>query len=112
MADKFTRNVNLPGGLTVNKNVTTSIGPPGPVGPTGPQGLPGAPGGLPYVHIQSIPATPWVINHGLGRHPSVTVQLDAGSGVWEIVDMPTLYIDLNTVQVIPPVPLPGRADLS
>jgi hypothetical protein len=108
----FKRQVNLPGGVTVDRSVTTSQGPPGPTGPQGPQGIPGAAGGQPWVHIQSVPATPWNIAHNLGRHPSVTVQLDVGSGIWETVDMPVLYIDNNNVQVIPPVPLPGRADLS
>lgn len=111
MADpNFKRKVSLPGGITVGKTVTALVGPTGPPGPTGPQG-PVGPVGTSYHFVQSSPATPWIIVHGLNRYPSITVLLDAGSGEWEIADMPTLYVDLNTVNIIPPYPLAGRAEL-
>lgn len=72
-------------------------GLPGPQGPQGLQGEPGAPGlsGANYVHSQSVPAADWIINHGLGRYPSVTVVDSAGSTVVGNVE----YISANQVIV-------------
>jgi hypothetical protein len=56
----------------------TEVGIQGPAGaqgltgPTGPQGEAGPPLDT-YRHVQSIAAASWVIVHGLGRYPSVTV---------------------------------------
>lgn len=65
------------------------IGPPGPQGPTGPVGPGGpvGPAGPPgpglgtYTHLQAAPLATWVITHGLGRRPSVTVVDSAGTVV-------------------------------
>lgn len=49
----------------------------------------GSGGDLHYVHRQETPASTWVINHGLGKRPSVTVVDDYGDVVYadyEIVD--------------------------
>lgn len=48
-------------------------GPQGPPGPAGPAGTSGS-----YVHVQSVAATTWTINHNLGYRPSVEL-LDSGS---------------------------------
>jgi hypothetical protein len=72
-------------------------GMPGPPGLKGDQGDQGAPGlsGASYPHIQAVPAADWVINHGLGRYPSVTVVDSAGSTVVGNVE----YISANQVIV-------------
>ncbi len=72
-------------------------GPAGPQGLQGIQGDPGPPGlsGASYVHAQSVPASGWVINHGLGRYPSVTVVDSAGSTVVGNVE----YVSANQVVV-------------
>lgn len=44
---------------------------------------------------QDTPATDWVINHGLGRHPSVSVVDTAGSVVFGDVN----YLSDNTIVV-------------
>ncbi len=73
------------------------LGVPGPPGPKGDQGDPGPPGlsGASYPHIQAVPAADWIINHGLGRYPSVTVVDSAGSTVLGNVE----YISANHVIV-------------
>jgi hypothetical protein len=47
------------------------------VGIQGPEG----PGQTTYTHTQSVPSGTWVIQHLLGRHPSVSVVDSAGSVV-------------------------------
>lgn len=49
-------------------------GEPGPPGPPGPGGADAA-----YTHIQAIAAATWVINHPLGKKPSVAVVDSAGT---------------------------------
>jgi len=76
------------------------LGVPGPPGPMGPQGLPGTPGapglsGANYVHNQAVPAADWIINHGLGRYPSVTVVDSAGTTVIGNVE----YVSPNDVAI-------------
>lgn len=34
-----------------------------------------------YEHIQALASTTWVINHGLGKYPSVTI-VDSGGNTW------------------------------
>jgi hypothetical protein len=35
-----------------------------------------------YVHTQSTPSAVWTIDHGLGKHPSVTI-VDSGGTQWQ-----------------------------
>lgn len=55
-------------------------GDPGEPGPAGPEGPAGPPGGASYIHDQIAVADQWVIEHNLGRYPSVTV-VDSGDTV-------------------------------
>ena len=36
----------------------------------------------PYVHIQSTLSTTWLINHNLGRKPSISATTSSGNQVW------------------------------
>lgn len=58
-----------------------------------------------YVHDQSIPATIWTINHGLNKHPSITVVDSAGTVCWTRVEYP----GLNTAIVRTSAPFSGQA---
>lgn len=56
-------------------------GPPGPQGPVGPQGPPGDGSLANYTHDQPVASDTWVVNHGLGFHPSVMVFDTAGDEI-------------------------------
>lgn len=76
-----------------------NVGPPGPPGtpgesgPEGPIGPPGPSGDVTYTHIQTAPASIWVITHNLGKYPTVSV-VDSG----ESVVVPDVHYD-STNQV-------------
>lgn len=59
------------------------MGPEGPEGPAGPQGPPGVPGSAvgTLMYVQGIVADTWVIAHGLGYYPNVTVEDSSGTTV-------------------------------
>lgn len=60
----------------------TSKGLEGPAGPAGPQGEPGPPGiATTYVHTQLVATDVWVIDHGLGKYPSVVCIDSAGDEI-------------------------------
>lgn len=62
--------------------IGSETGPPGPAGAPGEPGPPGATSGdLSYRHVQSAPATEWVIAHGLSKYPALTVLDSAGTEV-------------------------------
>lgn len=63
------------------------VGDPGPQGPEGPQG---SGGDLTYLHQQMTPAAVWVIDHGLGKEPSVTAIDSADGQIEGDVSYPTL----------------------
>jgi hypothetical protein len=85
-----------------------AAGPAGPPGPQGPQGPPGTGGDLSYVYSQGSPSTLWTINHGLGKHPSVSVVDTAGTeGLADVT-----YPSLNTVVLRFTFPLSGQAFLN
>ncbi len=48
----------------------------------GPRGADGSTGDLSYVHDQMTPQAVWVINHNLGKYPSVVV-IDSAGQQWE-----------------------------
>jgi hypothetical protein len=83
-------------------------GRPGPRGPRGPAGSGGAGGGGFYRHHQAAPATAWVIAHGLGYRPAVTVEDSAGS----VVTGDVAYVDDDTLTVSFASAFGGYANLS
>lgn len=61
---------------------TVLVGVPGPRGLQGPPGVDGIDGmDLTYHHIQGLPSATWIINHNLGKYPSVLVIDSAGNDV-------------------------------
>lgn len=86
------------------------VPPPGPaeqvlvpvIGPRGPQGEPG--GGI-YEHHQDVPATVWVIEHGLGRHPAAWSLYDTdGRECWSYT---VQHLDDDTCRVAMDLPTAG-----
>lgn len=45
-----------------------------------------------YTHYQDVPAAKWTVNHGLEKHPSVTIVTSAGDQVIADVE----YVSNNT----------------
>lgn len=70
-------------------------GPPGLKGDKGDKGDSGAPGGLGYTHNQAVPNTIWLINHNLGRFPSVTIVDSASAQVFG----DTIYISDSVIRL-------------
>lgn len=50
-------------------------------GPQGPPGKDGTGGDLHYHHVQATPAAVWVIAHGLGKYPAISIVDSGGSTV-------------------------------
>lgn len=75
-------------------------GIPGPPGPAG--------GDVTYVHTQTVLSNNWVINHNLGKYPSVSV---VDSGNTEIIP-DVRYTSLNQVSVIFGSATSGKAYLN
>jgi hypothetical protein len=71
----------------------------------GPQGRPGF-DGTAFDWTQVTPSASWSVTHGLGKYPSVTVNVD-GSIVYPDVD----YLDLNHISIVFPEPTAGSAHL-
>lgn len=61
-----------------------------------------------YFHVQSIASTEWIINHNLGKYPSVTVIDSAGTEVNGEVN----YTSLNTVTIKFSAAFSGKATLN
>lgn len=70
----------------------------------GPQGPPGIPGGSYYQHIQSAPASTWIIDHNLGIYIGVTVFIN---GVIQYADSEQGTPNQTTITF--PSPVAGRA---
>lgn len=66
------------------------------------------PGDARYVHDQPVSLTPWVISHGLGKFPGVTL---VDSDMSEI-EADVRHDSLNQVTVTFAVPVAGKAFLS
>ena len=98
---------------TVSVGTVGPPGPPGPRGETGPEGPPGpagAPGGARYTHVQLVASSEWVISHGLGYYPSVTlVNSTSGAGTQFLARVE--YTDANTLKILLNAPRTGRAEL-
>lgn len=82
----------------------------GEIGPAGPPGPPGPPGAdaPAYTHTQTLLSAVWVVVHGLGRHPSVTV-VDSGDSV---VLPDILYVDDDELSILFGAPTSGKAYLN
>jgi hypothetical protein len=82
------------------------VATPGIQGAAGPQGPVGPAGGDVVIYDRGgVPASQWIINHGLGRLAHVTVVLDSGEEVTTDVDQH----DPNTCTVTFAVPTSGKA---
>lgn len=90
------------------------MGPQGPVGPMGPQGPKGDPGpmGPPgdthYTHIQAVASDTWVIDHNLGKYPSVSVVDSANDEVEGSVN----HVSPMRVILVFSAPFSGKAFLN
>lgn len=97
--------------VTVIQSVSPlSVDAPGLQGPPGAEGPPGEPGvgsDVRFEHIQVAPASDWVILHGLGLNPAVTVIVDD-----EEVEADIHYNSLNSVTVHFSSPQSGKAILN
>lgn len=82
MLDALTRDPALP--------VAAIVGPPGPAGPQGPAGAGSAP-----LRLDASLAATWVLNHGLGRVPTVQVYLTSGESVLTDVAVTTTQITVT-----------------
>ena len=80
----------------------------GPPGPPGPQGPPGDGAASSYTHVQSTPDDIWVIDHGLGFNPSVTV-VDSGGAQ---VEGDVRYVSVVQVTITFSAGFSGKAYLS
>ena len=58
-----------------------------------------------YTHSQTLPSTEWLVNHGLGKFPAVTVLDSAGSTMGCAIE----HIDLNNVRIAAAYPIAGKA---
>lgn len=81
--------------ITIAKIATQ--GPPGIHGDAGERG-PMGPVGASYTTVisQPFPSNIWMIQHNLGKYPSIIVKDSAGTTVEGDVE----YLDLNTVRII------------
>ena len=90
------------------------MGPQGPVGPMSPQGPKGDPGpmGPPgdthYTHIQAVASDTWVIDHNLGKYPSVSVVDSANDEVEGSVN----HVNPMRVILVFSAPFSGKAFLN
>lgn len=97
-------------GATGATGATGPAGPQGDPGPEGPEGPPGPSGAAAstYLHVQSVPASTWTINHSLGFYPNVTVFDSAGSQV----EGDVTYLDLDSLTVAFSGSFAGEATLT
>ena len=80
----------------------------GAVGPQGPRGTQGMGADTTYYFVQGVPSDTWVIDHNLGRHPSVTVVDSGGTQVYGEV----LYNSNNRLTLIFSNQFSGQAYLN
>ncbi len=92
-------------GLRGPRGFPGSPGAPGTPGIPGPPGPPGPAGDTPYVHEQPVPDVVWVVAHGLGRIPAVTVIDSAG----EEVDGEVVHLSVNRLELRFTAAFSGRA---
>lgn len=61
-----------------------------------------------FTYVQSTPDVNWLINHSLGKHPSVSIVDENGNMIMADVN----YIDLQNLQITFSQPLSGQAFLN
>lgn len=93
--------------------ITAEVSRQGPAGPPGPAstvpGPPGPPGtDKNYTHDQMTPSSLWIVAHGLGKIPSVTVFDSAG----DEVEGDVKNLDLNTTTIEFSAAFSGKAYLN
>jgi hypothetical protein len=76
-------------------------------GPAGADGADGVSGGY-FHHVQSLPSATWLIVHGLGYNPAVSVRDSAGD-TWE---GQVTYVSTDSLTVTFHAPFSGVAELS
>lgn len=74
------------------------------ISPRGVQG-PAGPAGASYEHVQSTPASTWIVNHNLGFHPSVSVR---STGGLELV-AEVAHLSVNQAEIRLLTPFTGTA---
>jgi hypothetical protein len=85
-----------------------SVGPTGPQGPKGDPGPMGPPGDTHYTHTQAVASDTWVIDHNLGKYPSVSVVDSANDEVEGSVN----HVDPMRVILVFSAPFSGKAFLN
>lgn len=83
-------------------------GDPGPMGPQGPVGPMGPPGDTHYTHVQAVASDTWVIDHNLGKYPSVSVVDSANDEVEGSVN----HVNPMRVILVFSAPFSGKAFLN
>lgn len=81
-------------------------GPAGPEGPQGPIGPPGS--GASFVHDQTTPSASWVVTHGLGYYPAITILDDSD----DVVITDIRHNSVTQVTITFASPFVGRAVFS
>lgn len=70
--------------------------------------VPPSAGDLTYTHVQPSASDDWLVQHGLGKFPSVTVIDSAG----DEVDGDPVYIDASSLRIVFSAAFSGRAYLN
>ncbi len=84
-------------------------GATGSTGPEGPQGISGSTSGdLRYEHNQLIPADTWIVDHNLGKRPSVFIEDSGGNDL--IADI--IHVNVNQLQIVFASETGGKAYLN
>lgn len=100
-----------PGVETVTVLTLAEQGPPGPPGPSGEDGPPGprgSGGDLNYLHTQIAAASIWLVTHGLGKYPSVSIAGSDGTAVQGDV----VYLDEYSLSLLFSASFSGQAFLN
>lgn len=61
-----------------------------------------------YQHSQTVPATVWIVHHGLGRYPAAVSLFSADFGV-EYDEFAVQHLDVNSLRISMDLPSTGRA---
>lgn len=70
--------------------------------------VPPSTGDLTYTHQQSSASSQWLVDHGMGKYPSVTVVDSAGDQVEGDVE----YVDTSSLRIVFSAAFAGRAYLN
>lgn len=96
-------------GVVLPKIDVGTYGTPGPAGPVGATGAPGpvGPQGVDsfYVHTQNVMSSVWMVQHNMGRHPSVHIQDAVGNVLYGSV----VHLSPNELMITFTVSITGTA---